>query len=149
MYENVTDDQIVDLAKKILAERAKGRAMITSWSGLTDYLTVHLCGERVEVFHVLFLDRKNRLIADERMGTGTIDHVPVYPREIMARALTLDACAIILCHNHPSGDVTPSESDKTMTRQVQSACEVMGITMHDHVIVGGGTFCSLRALGVL
>jgi DNA repair protein RadC len=101
----------------------------------------------VERFHVLYLDRKNRLISDERLSVGTVDHVPVYPREVVRRALALNASALILVHNHPSGDPEPSDSDIWMTKEVHSACGVLGLTMHDHIIVGAGRETSLRARG--
>nr|WP_227754598.1 DNA repair protein RadC [Stagnihabitans tardus] len=100
-----------------------------------------------ERFHVLYLDRKNRLISDERMAVGTVDHVPVYPREVMKQALMLNASALILVHNHPSGDPTPSDADLAMTKQIQKGCCYLGLTLHDHIIVGAGTEVSLRGLG--
>ena len=103
----------------------------------------------VERFHVLYLDRKNRLISDERLGVGTVDHVPVYPREVVRRALDLNASALILVHNHPSGDPEPSEADIAMTKEVEKACGVLGLTLHDHIIVGAGREVSLRGLGHL
>jgi len=101
----------------------------------------------VERFHVLYLDRKNRLISDERLGTGTVDHVPVYPREVLRRALDLNASALILVHNHPSGDPEPSDADITMTREVQKACQALCLVLHDHIIVGAGREVSLRGRG--
>jgi DNA repair protein RadC len=103
----------------------------------------------VERFHVLYLDRKNRIISDELLSTGTVDHVPVYPREVIKRALMLNASALILIHNHPSGDPTPSEADLSMTKEIQKGCKYLGLTLHDHIIVGAGTELSLRALGKL
>lgn len=103
----------------------------------------------VERFHVLYLDRKNRLIPDERLGIGTGDHVPVYPREAVARALHLNASALIFVHNHPSGDPEPSEADIAMTKEVQKACHVLGLILHDHIIVGAGREVSLRGCGAL
>jgi DNA repair protein RadC len=123
------------------------REVITSSASLEAYLRVRLSGLPREQFRVLFLDKRNRLIADEALGDGTIDHAPVYPREIVRRALQLDACALILAHNHPSGDATPSEADIAMTKVIISACNVMGIKVHDHVVVGGRDVVSLRALG--
>lgn len=123
------------------------REVITSSASLEAYLRVRLSGLPREQFRVLFLDKRNRLIADEALGDGTIDHAPVYPREIVRRALQLDACALILAHNHPSGDATPSEADIAMTKEIVKACNVMGIKVHDHVVVGGRDVVSLRALG--
>ena len=105
--------------------------------------------ERKEQFHVLFLDKKNRLIADEVLGEGTVDRAPVYPREIMKRALTLEATAVILAHNHPSGDPTPSQSDINMTNDIIEAMKPIGITVHDHLIIGRDNIASFRTLGLM
>jgi DNA repair protein RadC len=102
-----------------------------------------------EQFRVLFLDRKNVLIADEEQTKGTVDHVPVYPREVAKRALELNASAIILVHNHPSGDPTPSHSDITMTQQIQLACDALGLTLHDHLIIGKSRELSFRTEGLI
>jgi DNA repair protein RadC len=102
-----------------------------------------------EQFRVLFLDRKNVLIADEEQGRGTVDHVPVYPREVVKRALELNASALILVHNHPSGDPTPSRADIDMTRQVEAAAQALGLTLHDHLIIGREKELSFRAEGLL
>jgi DNA repair protein RadC len=104
---------------------------------------------KVEQFHLLFLDRKNRLIADEAQQRGTVDHTPVYPREVVKRALELGASALILVHNHPSGDPTPSSADIAMTREVREAAEKLGISVHDHVVIAKGGHASFRALGLL
>ncbi len=101
----------------------------------------------VERFHVLYLDRRNRVISDEQLSIGTVDHVPVYPREIIKRALVLNASALIVVHNHPSGDPTPSEADLSMTKEIQKGCRFLGLTLHDHIIVGAGYEVSLRGLG--
>ena len=102
-----------------------------------------------EQFRVLFLDRKNVLIADEPQARGTVDHVPVYPREVVKRALELNASALILVHNHPSGDPTPSQADIDMTAQIQSAADVLGITLHDHLVIGRSRELSFRSEGLL
>jgi len=102
-----------------------------------------------EQFRLLFLDRKNTLIADEAQANGTVDHVPVYPREVMKRALELNASALILVHNHPSGDPTPSDSDIAMTHQIDQAAQVLGIALHDHLIIGKSREISFRAEGLL
>ena len=102
-----------------------------------------------EQFRVLFLDRKNVLIADEEQAKGTVDHVPVYPREVAKRALELNASAIILVHNHPSGDPTPSDSDITITQQIQLACDALGLTLHDHLIIGRSRELSFRTEGLI
>lgn len=125
------------------------RQSMTSWDLLNSYLLSATHGQGREAFRVLFLDKKNHLIVDELMGQGTVDHAPVYPREIMRRALELDACAIILTHNHPSGDPTPSREDIAMTAKIAEACKVMRITLHDHVITGAGRVVSFRSAGLL
>jgi len=118
--------------------------LLSSWDQLIDYLTISLQHDRIERFHVLFLDHRNSLIADEVLGSGTIDHVPVFPREIVRRCLDLHATAIILVHNHPTGDPTPSQADITMTKDIERAAALMGICLHDHIIVGRFGYRSLR-----
>jgi DNA repair protein RadC len=105
--------------------------------------------EKREQFRILFLDRKNTLIADEVQQTGTVDHTPVYPREVAKRALALDATAVILVHNHPSGDPNPSRADIEMTKQVVAAAGALGIVVHDHLVIGRGTHSSFKSLGLL
>ena len=139
----------IDAARTILRRHARSTAALQSWSMLTDYLALNAVHERVEVFRVLLLDRKNRLIRDRVLTRGSIDHVPVYVSEVLRSALVLDASAIIIFHNHPSGDPTPSEADLGMTNEIQKGCRYLGLTLHDHIIVGAGTELSLRALGKL
>lgn len=141
------EQSIVEQAREILSGYVNTNDVITSWTQLCDYAYTHLANKRTEVFHVLFLDRKNRLIEDVQMAHGTVDHVPVYPREVIKKALELDASAMILIHNHPSGDPTPSASDITMTQQIESAAKTMDITVHDHLIIGSKTEYSMRASG--
>ena len=129
------------------AEAAR-RPVVSSWSALLAYAKVAMAHESREQFRVLFLDKKNQLIADEVMNQGTVDHAPVYPREVMRRALELSASAIILAHNHPSGDPSPSSADVAMTRQVAEAGRVMGVVVHDHIVVGRDGVASLKALGL-
>jgi len=124
------------------------RPVITSWSQLIAYVRIALANEAREQFRVLFLDKKNQLIADEVMGQGTVDHAPVYPREVMRRALELSASSIILVHNHPSGDPTPSGADVEMTRQVVEAGKALRISVHDHLVVGRDGVASLKGLGL-
>jgi DNA repair protein RadC len=124
------------------------RPVITSWSQLLAYVRLALANEAREQFRVLFLDNKNQLIADEVMGQGTVNHAPVYPREVMRRALELSASAVILVHNHPSGDPTPSAADIEMTRQVVEAGKALRIGVHDHLIVGREGVASLKSLGL-
>lgn len=126
-----------------------GRPALTSWPALIDYCAAAMARSRTEEFRVLFLDRKNVLIADEVQSAGTVDHTPVYPREIVKRALEHEATALILVHNHPSGDPTPSRADITMTRDVVDAAKALHITVHDHVIVGRSGHISFKALGLL
>jgi len=127
----------------------RNQPVLNNWDRLLAYLTARLSRERVEQFHVLFLDSKNRLIADEAQARGTVNHTPVYPREVVKRALELHATALILVHNHPSGDVTPSRADIEMTLEVKTAAAVLGITLHDHLIVGRGEPLSFRREGLL
>ena len=130
-------------------EAATGDDVLSSWEKLLAYCRVRLAHEAVENFHLLFLDRKNRLIADEAQQRGTVDHTPVYPREVVKRALELHASALILVHNHPSGDPTPSQGDIEMTKEIIDAAEKLGIAVHDHVIIGRRGHTSFRALGLL
>ena len=112
------------------------RPVISSWTALLDYVRVALAHEPREQFRVLFLDKKNQLIADEVLNHGTVDHAPVYPREVMRRALELSSSSLILLHNHPSGDPTPSRADVEMTRQIIEAGKALNIAVHDHLVVG-------------
>ena len=125
------------------------RPVLTSWSALIDYCHTILNHCEVEQFRVLYLDRKNVLIADEPQAKGTVDHVPVYPREVLKRALELNASALILVHNHPSGDPTPSAQDISMTQVIENAGQPLGITLHDHIVIGCETEVSFRADGYL
>ena len=125
------------------------RTVISSWTALLGYVRVMLASEAREQFRVLFLDKKNQLIADEQLGQGTVDHAPVYPREVIKRALELKATALILVHNHPSGDPTPSRDDLEMTQEVKRAATALSITLHDHVIIGNGKWLSFRQEGLL
>ena len=124
------------------------RPVISSWSALLAYVKTALAHETREQFRVLFLDKKNQLIADEVMNRGTVDHAPVYPREVMRRALELSASAVILVHNHPSGDPTPSSADIDMTRQIVEAGRSLRIAVHDHLIAARDGVASLKALGL-
>jgi DNA repair protein RadC len=146
----VQDLKILEAAAHRLA-RAKVlyRPVLSGWEALLDYCRTAMAHRETETFRVLFLDRKNVLIADEEQAQGTVDHVPVYPREVVKRALELNASALILVHNHPSGDPTPSEADVTMTAQVQTAAGVLGITLHDHLIIGKSRELSFRGSGYL
>lgn len=125
------------------------RTIITSWTQLLAYVRLALAHEAREQFRVLFLDRKNQLIADEVMNHGTVDHAPVYPREVMRRALELSASAVILVHNHPSGDPTPSTADIQMTREIIEAGRALKILVHDHLVVGRDGVASFKSLGLM
>jgi len=146
----ITELRIVEAAAHRLTRvRVLQRHVISSWAALMDYCRATMAHREIEQFRVFYLDRKNTLIADEEQGRGTVDHVPVYPREIVKRALHLNASALILAHNHPSGDPTPSTADIEMTAQVQRAADALGITVHDHVIIGRSAEVSFRAEGYL
>ena len=133
-----------------LAERkVKDMPVLTNWQQLIDYCHAALAHEKTEQFRILFLDRKNVLIADEVQQRGTIDHTPVYPREVVKRALALNAAALILVHNHPSGDPKPSRDDIEMTKEIRKAAEALGISIHDHLVIGRKGHASFRSLGLL
>ena len=136
-------------AVRLGRQRVMTQPILSTWSALTEYLHSAMAREANEQFRLLFLDRKNRLIGDEIQARGTVDHTPVYVREVVKRALDLGATALILVHNHPSGDPTPSRADIEMTRDIARALTPVGVTVHDHVIVGGGAPASLRAMGLL
>ena len=138
-----------EAARRLLRAEIADRPVISSWTQLVDYCRASLADERTERFRILFLDRKNRLIADEVQQRGTVDHTPVYPREVIRRALEVGATALILVHNHPSGDPTPSQADIAMTHEIRDAADKLGIALYDHVIVGKGTASSFGALGLL
>jgi DNA repair protein RadC len=142
--------KIVEAAAQRLARgKVIGRAALSSWAALLDYCTAAMARAQTEEFRVLFLDRKNILIADEVQARGTVDHTPVYPREIVKRALEHGASAIILVHNHPSGDPTPSRADIEMTREIAAAAKALHIAVHDHLVIGRGGHASFKSLGLL
>ena len=130
-------------------QQLSGRPVIANWQSLLDYCRATLAEEKIEEFHLLFLDGRSALIAHERQQTGTVNHAPVYPREVAKRALELGAHAVILVHNHPSGDPTPSRDDVAITKAVAAALEKLDIMLHDHVVVGRKGHASLRSLGLL
>ena len=138
-----------DLSARASREEISARPVISSWTTLITYVRAQLQHEKREQFRVLFLDRKNQLLIDEIMGMGTVDHAPVYPREIARRALELSASALILVHNHPSGDPTPSRADIDMTREVIDALTPLEITVHDHLIVGRSGVTSFKTAGLI
>ncbi|WP_309228510.1 RadC family protein [Roseomonas sp. KE2513] len=134
---------------RLLAEEVREAPILSNGERLTAYLTAALARETVEQFRVLFLDSKNRLLADEALARGTVNHTPVYPREVVKRSLELGATALILVHNHPSGDPTPSRADIEMTAEIASGAATLGIAVHDHIIVGNGRHLSFRREGLL
>jgi DNA repair protein RadC len=138
-----------DLARRLLAAPLAQRCVLSSWPAVVDYLRIALEGRPREAFRVLFLDKRNRLIRDEMMGEGTVDHAPVYPREVMRRALELNASALVLAHNHPAADPTPSAADIEVTRQVVEAARALRIAVHDHIIVAGDGVASFKTLGLM
>lgn len=125
------------------------RPVLNNWDRLIAYLSAAMTRERVEQFRILFLDTRNRLIADEQQARGTVNHTPVYPREVVKRALELQATALILVHNHPSGDPTPSRADLDMTQEIKAAAGSLGIVLHDHLVMGNGRHLSFRREGLL
>jgi DNA repair protein RadC len=138
-----------ELAQRIGREPASRRTVISSWSSLLSYVRVAIQHEPREQFRVLFLDNRNQLILDEVMNQGTINHAPVYPREVVRRALELSAASVILVHNHPSGDPTPSKADIEITRQVVEAARTLGISVHDHLVVGREGVVSFKSKGLI
>jgi DNA repair protein RadC len=136
-------------ANRLVRGEVKQRQVLSSWSNVLDYCRAAMAFESKEHFRILFLDKGNHLIADEQHQTGTVDHTPVYPREVVKRALELSATAVILVHNHPSGDPTPSRADIDMTRAIVEVARPLGIAVHDHLIVGKDGHASLKALKLM
>ncbi|NNE58160.1 MAG: DNA repair protein RadC [Hellea sp.] len=136
-------------ARRLSQENVLDAPVLSSWTALMEYCRAELQFEPKEQFRVLFLDKKNRLITDEILGQGTVDRAPVYPREVIKRALDLHSTAIILAHNHPSGDPTPSQSDMDMTQKIVEAGKTIGLVVHDHIIIGRNDIVSFKTLGIL
>jgi DNA repair protein RadC len=136
-------------ARRFARDPVRKRPLLDSWTAVIDYCRAAMAYEPIEQFRILFLDKKNMLIADEVQQSGTVDHTPVYPREVAKRALELSATAIILVHNHPSGDPTPSRADIEMTRQVVDTATPLGIAIHDHIIIGKDGHVSLKGLKLM
>lgn len=136
-------------ALRLARSEVLNQPVLNNWDRLMEYLNSALARERVEQFRVLFLDNRNRLVADEAQARGTVNHTPVYPREVVKRALELHATALIVVHNHPSGDPTPSRDDVAVTQEIKSAAEALAIVLHDHVIIGNGRWLSFRREGLL
>jgi DNA repair protein RadC len=146
----IIDFKIVQAAAARLARgEVKRRALLSSWSAVIDYCRTEMAFATQEQFRILFLDKRNQLIADETLGIGTVDHTPVYPREVVKRALELSATAVILVHNHPSGDPTPSQADIVMTKAIIAVAAPLGIAVHDHIIVGKDGHASLKGLSLI
>lgn len=146
----VCELKIIEAAAQRLARsKVMQKDVISGWDAIVDYCHTTMAHRETEQFRVLFLDRKNVLIADEEQARGTVDHVPVYPREVVKRALELNSSAFILVHNHPSGDPSPSQADITVTSQIDDAAQALGLTLHDHLIVGKSRELSFRAEGYL
>ena len=140
---------IFDVARRVAREPASKRPVIASWTALLAYVRVALQHEPREQFRVLYLDKKNQLILDEIQNRGTVDHAPVYPREVIRRALELSSANIILVHNHPSGDPTPSRADVDMTKQIITAGRSLSVEVHDHLVVGRHGVASFKQLGLM
>ena len=138
-----------EVALRFLRADLHDRPVVGSWDKLIDYCNAQIAYSKVEEFHILFLDRKNALIKDERHQRGTIDHTPVYTREVIKRALDLGAASLILVHNHPSGDPAPSAADIAVTNDIIKTAAALGIAVHDHLIIGRGGHTSLRDLGLI
>ena len=146
----ITDLKIVQAAaNELLRGGLRQKPVLSSWSAVLDYCRTAMAYAEREELRVLYLDKRNQLIADERQQVGTVDHTPVYPREVVKRALELSASALILVHNHPSGDPTPSSADVDITRQIIEAGRALRITVHDHLVVGRDGVASFKALGLI
>ncbi len=145
----VTLRSIGELAERGLAAKIKNKPVISNWENLLAYCQAAMGSEREEQFRLLFLDNKNQLMADEVQHNGTVNHTAAYPREVIRRALDHGASAVILVHNHPSGDPTPSAADIKLTKDIIAAATPLGIRVHDHLIIGRGAHCSFKALGLI
>jgi DNA repair protein RadC len=134
---------------RLMRSELQEQPVVNSWDRLIGYCTAHVANNKVEEFHILFLDRKNVLIRHERQQRGTVHHTPVYPREVVKRALELGAAALILVHNHPSGDPTPSTADIAVTKDIKKAAAPLGVVLHDHLIISRNSHTSLRDLKLI
>ncbi len=147
---SVTEIKLIHAAAlRLMQGQVMDRPVLSSWSTLLDYCRASMGYAKKERFRILFLDKKNRLIADEVQQEGTVDHTPVYPREVIKRALELSSTAIILVHNHPSGDPTPSQADIDMTKKIVKAANSLHIAVHDHIVIGRNSEVSFRSSGLL
>ena len=141
--------RVREIACRMARAEVRPRPVLSNWQALITYLQTAMAYEQIEQFRILFLDRKNHLIADEVQQRGTVNHTPVYPREVMKRALILNASALIVVHNHPSGDPKPSREDIETTRQLKAAANALELELHDHVVIGHDKHASFKALGLL
>lgn len=152
---HMTEDTIAHLrltqavAETITRKQLDDRPILGSWQTVMDYCRATMAHRDVEEVRVFYLDRKNHLIADEQHSRGTVDHAPFYPREVIKRALEMSASALVVVHNHPSGDPTPSTGDIALTRQLGEASKMMGLTLHDHIIITPSGEVSFRAEGLI
>jgi DNA repair protein RadC len=135
--------------QRITAAAIIRRPVMDAWTKVIDYLRANMAFAEKEQLRIIFLDKRNHLIADEIMQQGTVDHCPVYPREVCKRALELSATAVLLVHNHPSGDPTPSQADISMTKEIGDAAKIFGIALHDHIVIGREGHASLKAMGLI
>lgn len=140
---------VMESAVRLVRHPVRQQTVLTSWDALVDYCVARMSRQETEQLRLLFLNNKNAVLADETPQNGTVNHTPVYPREVVKRALELGALGVVMVHNHPSGDPTPSKADIEMTRQIKTALQGVGITLHDHLIIGRGQVESLKALGVI
>jgi DNA repair protein RadC len=146
----ITEFKVIEAAARRIARgEVRRRPILSSWETVLDYCRTAMAFAEKEQFRILFLDKRNQVIADEVQQTGTVDHTPVYPREVVKRSLELSATAVILVHNHPSGDPAPSRADIDMTKQIVAVAKPLGIAVHDHIIVARDGHASMKALGLL
>jgi DNA repair protein RadC len=149
-HETIATLKLIEAAtRRITADAIIRRPVLDAWTKVMDYLRANMAFAEIEQFRILFLDKSNHLIADEIMQQGTVDHCPVYPREVCKRALELSAMAVILAHNHPSGDPTPSQADISMTKDIRDAAKIFGIAIHDHIVIAREGYASLKAMGLI
>jgi DNA repair protein RadC len=146
----ITEFKVIEAAAcRIARGEVRRRSVLSSWDAVLDYCRTTMAFAEKEQFRILFLDKRNQVIADEVLQSGTVDHTPVYPREVVKRSLELSATAVILVHNHPSGDPTPSRADIDMTKQIVGVAKPLGIAVHDHIIVARDGYASLKGLGLM
>lgn len=140
---------VMEAGVRLVRHPVQQQTILTSWDALVDYCVARMSRQDTEQLRLLFLNNKNAVLADEMPQSGTVNHTPIYPREVVKRALELGAMGVVMVHNHPSGDPTPSRADVDMTRQIKTALQAVGITLHDHLVIGKGRVESLKARGVI